>query len=157
MQPSFLCVLANTLLNLYTQDIPTSINSNSHVLSCADDLTIVTLHTKYKTAAGQIETYIHRFEIEYHKQTTGLHWQIYTHTNDTLNRKYNGQPRVILNNVQICIRPIPQNTIFSRSLEYAICRGRKYKQRTDKIQSTSVDFVIIYPFPFNIYVLIIGP
>ena len=51
-------VLSPTLFNLFTHDIPTPTQPNTHTMTYADDITIISQHPKHETAATHIQQYI---------------------------------------------------------------------------------------------------
>ena len=123
-------VLSPTLFNLYMHDIPTPTTPNTNIMSYADDLTILSQHPKYETAAAQLQTYIHTLE----------HWlsqnrlKVST-TKSTLtlltpfNREYNAQPHITLNNTPIPVTPT------TKILGVTLDRGVTFKQHTDNINT----------------------
>ena len=56
-------VLSPTFFNLYVHDIPAPTDPNTHLMSYADDLAVLSQHTKHETAAAKLQVYIHQLEI----------------------------------------------------------------------------------------------
>ena len=59
-------VLSPTLFNIYTADIPTPQNNNITLITYADDITILSTHTKPDTAQRQVQPYLEQI----HEWTT---------------------------------------------------------------------------------------
>ena len=55
-------VLSPTLFNLYMHDIPAPMDPKMHLMSYANDLTVMSQHSKYETAAGNLQIYINLLE-----------------------------------------------------------------------------------------------
>ena len=123
-------VLSPTLFNLYMHDIPSPTQPHTHVLSYADDLTIMAQHPRHETAANNLQEYIHtlehwldtnRLKVSANKSSLTL---ITPYT-----REYTTQPHVTLHN-----SPIPHNntpTILGVTFD----RGMTFRQHTDHINT----------------------
>ena len=109
-------------------DIPLPTCPNTHILSYADDLTIISQHRNHETAARQLQTYIHtlenwlktnRLKVSANKSTLTLI--------TPYNREYTVEPHITLNNTLIPTTPT------TKILGVTIDRGMTFSQHIKNI------------------------
>ena len=101
-------VLSPTLFNLFMHDIPLPSDPNTHLMSYADDLTVLSQHPKHETAAAILQQYIHQLETWL---TTNRLKVSPNKSSLTLITSFNQeiaiQPTVTLYNIPIPVNPNP--------------------------------------------------
>ena len=123
-------ILSPTLFNLYMHDIPLPTCPNTHVLSYADDLTIMSQNPLHETAARQLQTYIHtlenwlttnRMKVSADKSSVTLITPHYS--------EYKVEPHITLLNT-----PIPTSHT-TKILGVTLDRGMTFNQHTNSINT----------------------
>merc|ERR1712035_112911 len=123
-------VLSPTLFNLYMHDIPLPTCPNTHVLSYADDLTIMSQNPLHETATRQLQTYIHTLEnwLTTNRMKVSADKSSVTLITRT-HKEYIVEPHITLLNT-----PIPTShttTILGVTLD----RGMTFNQHTNSINT----------------------
>ena len=114
-------VLSPTLFNLFMHDIPTPTDPSVHLLSYADDITILSQHSKHETAASNLQTYIHSLEDWLNTNRLKVSANKSSLTLITpYNRELNITPHVTLNNTPLPINNTPKilGVTFDRMMTF---------------------------------------
>ena len=118
-------VLSPTLFNLYMHDIPLPTHPDVHILSYADDLTIISQHSRHETASRQLQQYMYTLEnwLQTNRLKVSANKSLLTLvTPYTL--EYTVEPQITLNNTII---PTTHNT---KILGVTLDRGMTFRQNT---------------------------